>query len=223
LTTEYNKVILRSLAEAFEHVSVWAIGPQCILVGTDRPLSIDVAAFSRRFHEPAVEAELARVSLREPETLIAFLSLTEKGLPALVAGVPLNTDDHPILEFSAARNLTLPTIGENQAFLAGVREGFAGEFRRLLVPPPDDPDFSERIARRYTIVTETLHALAALNEGDWEGAEPHFERAFALSPTDPYLCRLFEVSAGRILEMYRDRGDRTMSRRIADAMKRHLP
>ncbi|RME47147.1 MAG: hypothetical protein D6795_14490, partial [Deltaproteobacteria bacterium] len=178
LPVAYNKVIIHSLEAAFPHMSVWALGPQCLLIGTMQPLRLDVAALERRFLSPAVQRELAPMGLVRIETFLAYLSLTEKESERLVQGVSLNTDDHPILELSASRNLTRPTIGENQAFLAEVRRsaGMKRRLRELLVPPPDDPTFWERMDRAYEMVTILLDALAKANMGDPEGAQRDFER-----------------------------------------------
>jgi hypothetical protein len=76
-----------------------------ILVASRQPLVLDLAALERRWEEPAVRADLARVGLERPEHLLACLVLGPEGVRALAARGHVNTDDNMYVEFRGPRDM----------------------------------------------------------------------------------------------------------------------
>src|SRR5262249_53985319 len=71
-TDETLSLVLRTFLSVFPYASIWqpAVG-DLILVGSARPLHVDLEATSRRFAEPAVRSDLARVGLDSLVTVLA--------------------------------------------------------------------------------------------------------------------------------------------------------
>ncbi len=80
-------------------------GTDCILVGSRRPLKINLAELDRRWAGPAVAAENARVGIDRPEDLLASLYTGPDDVRAIVAGATIHTDDNMYVEFHASREM----------------------------------------------------------------------------------------------------------------------
>lgn len=98
------RMVARTFMEAFPHTTLW-FTPQrrhIILLGTKKPLRIDFRALSEKLGNQRVRDELAQFSVRDAYDLVSWFLMGEDALAKYVKGVPVNTDDHPILEFTPA-------------------------------------------------------------------------------------------------------------------------
>jgi hypothetical protein len=137
MTSKNIKTILRSFAEVFRYTYVLAaedLSSDVILVATNHPLPLDVAALRRNFDDPVLAKELKRGGVASAEDIISYLLLTPDEIPAFTAGSPLNTDDDAIIEFNAPRDL-LGSARTADPYLARVyaAEWPYGHFDRFLV------------------------------------------------------------------------------------------
>ena len=76
-----------------------------ILIGSRRPIRIDLGELERRWANPRMRAENARIGFERPEHLLACLTLGPDAVRRLTAGAALNTDDNMFVEFQAPRNM----------------------------------------------------------------------------------------------------------------------
>ncbi|MGB0590306.1 MAG: fused MFS/spermidine synthase [Myxococcota bacterium] len=100
-------MVIRSFAEAFAHVEIWQLYPtDLLLVGHGAPPRPDLAGMAERLARPAIAQDLARVKVPGLDGLLSLQAMTHGGVATLleVPG-PVNTDDHPILEFEGPRRL----------------------------------------------------------------------------------------------------------------------
>jgi spermidine synthase len=98
------RMVARTFMEAFPHTTLW-FTPQrrhIILLGTKKPLQIDFRAVSRKLQNERVRQELAQFRVRDAYDLLSWFLMGEDALAKYVKDVPVNTDDHPILEFTPA-------------------------------------------------------------------------------------------------------------------------
>jgi predicted membrane-bound spermidine synthase len=102
---EVIKLVLRTYASVFPHVSVWfALGHDLLLLGFDRPArALDVDALEDRFGQPDFSAGFARVEIESFPQLIAHELLPLGTLHAVELEGPVHTLRHPILSHLAAR------------------------------------------------------------------------------------------------------------------------
>jgi spermidine synthase len=98
--------VYRSLLATFQSVFPETLvfvsnqpGTDTILVGSRRPLALDLAQLERRWETPAVRVELARIGMQRPEHLLAALVLGPESVRRVAAGARLNTDDNMYVEF----------------------------------------------------------------------------------------------------------------------------
>ncbi len=112
------KTIYKTFQEAFPYVVAWTPGDlsaDTILIGSARPITLDVSKLERLVADPATSAELARGGLARAEEIVAQVILTPAEVPAFAAGATVNTDDNALLEFSAPRDLLAAGRGERFA------------------------------------------------------------------------------------------------------------
>ncbi|MHC4591406.1 MAG: fused MFS/spermidine synthase, partial [Planctomycetota bacterium] len=95
------KMLIRSFQAEFPYTSVWYkhTSDFCSLIGTPRPLAIDFQDLERRVNRPEMRDHLARSNVVDVyDFLDSFCFADDTAERALGEG-PLQTDDHPYLEF----------------------------------------------------------------------------------------------------------------------------
>jgi hypothetical protein len=77
-----------------------------LVVGGLQPFHLDPGVMNRRVaNSGLVQRDLGRVFIQNMWDLWATLVTLEKGVKFFVGSGPLNTDDHPILEFSSPKHM----------------------------------------------------------------------------------------------------------------------
>ncbi len=100
------KTLVATLSATFPHVVAFADGADLLLVASRSPLTLDPAVWHQRLSQnPAAAEALARSGIDDASDIAATIVADERGLRQWSAGAPLHTDDHPILEFTAARQM----------------------------------------------------------------------------------------------------------------------
>jgi len=100
LSTAEFTMLIRTFRAVFPEATLWYLGPgHAILIGTLKPHMLDHAALADRLERPAVRADLAESNLDDPDEILSLLVLDAAGVAALAGDGPLNTDNHPRVEF----------------------------------------------------------------------------------------------------------------------------
>ena len=103
LTPETFATLARSFIEVFPEGNLFAVwrNSDAILIAAPRGrrLALD------RLHDPAVLALLEKAHLASPEALAANYAAPLSALGPLAAGAPFNTDDRPVVEYRAPRDM----------------------------------------------------------------------------------------------------------------------
>ena len=201
------QMVVRTYQEVFPHVSIWAASPNdFLLVATPRPVRVDLAAVARRVAEsPALREDFERFGWADGNLVYRFF-LGEEDARRYGAGAPINTDDHPILEFSAPVALYGSSPQKNDEFIRSYRTRDLPE-----IAGDDAARFSgplatlraARIAWTYGHVVEARHRLSRVGleqadpavaaergrvlflVGDLDEADRQLRIAEALAPGDP--------------------------------------
>ena len=102
---ESFRSVAASFAEVFDGPTLWSsTRADFMLIGSRGGLSVDLAVLERRMARPAVAADLERISVHSPATLLGRMVMDGAGLDAFVEGARLHTDDNALLEFDVPRN-----------------------------------------------------------------------------------------------------------------------
>lgn len=108
------RMILATFSAVFPEVTLWQVSQaDLIIIGRPKPAgSLDWPGVARRQAEVG-EKLRAYLGVRDPMDLFSYYITDRTGIEGLTRGVPINTDDHPLLEFNAPLALYSDTMFEN--------------------------------------------------------------------------------------------------------------
>lgn len=100
-TASEYALILRTFRQVFPDMTLWGDGS--LMVGTKRPLTIDVDAYRRKLADPAIRKVLERYNLDREDKLLKQFVAAPDDVRRLVGDGPVTTDDHPLVEYFLSR------------------------------------------------------------------------------------------------------------------------
>lgn len=155
--------LVRTFHEVFPHTYVFelAAGQDLLLLGSARPLVLDLARLRTRLAVPAVASDLRRIAeveadfpdMRRPASLLATLRLGPDDIAAFVDDAPRNTDDGGFVEFSAPRSIFVKRGSEIAAALARHIDVL-----RYVDGAEADPSFITELAKAYLVFRQPVAA-----------------------------------------------------------------
>ncbi|MBI3327060.1 MAG: fused MFS/spermidine synthase [Nitrospinae bacterium] len=105
------RLILRTFASVFEHVSLWSTVPaDILLVGSSSPLSLDFKRLEERFDQGAVREDLRRLGIDSLPTVLSLQVASDATVRRLAGKGRLNEDRFPILEYEAPKAFFLGLV-----------------------------------------------------------------------------------------------------------------
>jgi spermidine synthase len=185
------KVEIQTFLAVFEHASLWlvppvgpedgikSLGADMLLVGSREPQRLDWPRLERAFADETLAAAIrtSRV-LEDPLALAAAWTMGRPELErfaedraAFPRGTPLNSDDHPYLEFVAPRRTVMrPSEAARQATAQYAAMGAAaGDSRAALTGVPAlvaggsrAAEFLRELAERHVAAVQPERAVKAL-------------------------------------------------------------
>jgi len=116
ITPENLRIAFRTFVDVFPHVQVFKTGADIILLGSQSDFSFDYQSLAERLTRPEIRKLMAEIEIRTPGDLIArhYLFGADAAHRLAAAADRLNTDDRPVLEFSARFNLGEQILGQHQ-------------------------------------------------------------------------------------------------------------
>ncbi|MDA0577622.1 MAG: hypothetical protein O3B24_05930 [Verrucomicrobia bacterium] len=197
-------MLLRSFATAFPHAAVFFTGYDTILLGFTEGAGIDMEVVAHNFGRPAVAQSLADVGVTEPGQLLEMLVLElQQGAEELSPGT-LNTDDRPLVEFSAPRSALAYQPDRNQRVLL---EAYAVEpdLTRYNLPEA----WTAKVQAGRDAMRLTLAANLQREGGDARGALELLYAALRRSPANPITQNELTAALAGAANAFRVRGDVT--------------
>jgi spermidine synthase len=127
LTDGELRSILKTFHAAFPFVAVhygggFKGGGHLVLLGSKRPLRIDIPRAEALFLSDTVRADLADVNVLALPDLFAGFLFDETAVDAFVGGAPLNTDDKPVVAFGESNPSDATASPSTLAALASHRQ-----------------------------------------------------------------------------------------------------
>jgi len=146
---EELRIALATFASVFPHVSVWAfprLRTDFFAIGSQEPLTVDPLHLAKAL-QGAVLEDLRTVGAEDLWRFAGGLLLDEAATGPFCRGARLNTDEHPLLEFSTPRHLyatalKLRTLGSAYA---------AGQRSQWTFAPEDGPAVLEHLGFRLSL------------------------------------------------------------------------
>lgn len=118
LDTADYLAIVRAFVGVFPNTLLFYTGEDTILLGFRDEVALDPARIRARFAQPRVSASLGELGLTQPETILGMFVADLRHAPGLTAPGAINTDDRPIVEYSAPKSaLRYTTFGTCRALL----------------------------------------------------------------------------------------------------------
>jgi spermidine synthase len=184
MSPEDLRTVIATFQTVFPHTTVWqdTFGRDLFLLGSENPLNIDLGRLVRRAALPGVKKDLARIDGDEPLRLLNRFVMDEAAAARFARGAGLHTDDRPILEFSAPRNLYSLTLDQNLKRLAEFQsdvlpllsETGSTEFERQSLRNM----LADHVDSRFHLVRAEIHITA----NETELARSELESALRLDP-----------------------------------------
>ena len=101
------QMLVRAFLDVFPETTLWEEGRPgpLLLIGTKRPLRIDVADLARRVQREPVHADLVRLRYPDAAAILDLFIAGPERTRQWVADVPPVTDDHTFVDFSTPKRL----------------------------------------------------------------------------------------------------------------------
>lgn len=166
LFPEDLKMVIKTFRSVFPHTVIWdTIRGDLLLIGAKEPLALDFAALQSKYDSiPGLREDMGRLGFRSALAVLADFTLNEEETAQASQHALLNTDDLPLLEFSAPNSLFLDTVDLNRRMLkAFVRAEFptiAGLPEELL----RSPEFRRNLGQAFWAKEMPEDALRQFDE-----------------------------------------------------------
>lgn len=187
LTSRDLELILRTILDVFPHATLWRGGfsadrPVLAVIAQAEPVPLEPDRLAERFRERRKSPELSR-SQAVGLTAMFYAGNLDSLRPDL-EGIPVNTDDRPVLEYESPIHQRRQRAGE-AGFLVGMdlARWFADLARRA--PPANDPYLADLAPDELDYVRaggSLFEAGVLARAGDPDRARAAFERFTELVP-----------------------------------------
>jgi spermidine synthase len=119
LDPEDLRMVLYEVQRRFPEVSLWVTDSDLIVIGSRRPQKLDAGRLARIVNSDAGMLHDFRDFLHseQPEGILAYYVMSNEAVRKFASKARRNTDDHPLLEFHAPRQLFSDTRDLNIGLL----------------------------------------------------------------------------------------------------------
>jgi len=171
------KTIMATFYRACPNMTLWMASNDALLIGSKEPDRIDLDQIEARFAaDPAYARDLRTMGITNGAAFAGRLLLGTNQVIEVIDGATITTDDRPILEFSAPRNLYKDTAAQNWRWLkAERREGI-----ETSLTGSDEAIKRFRASRAATALV--IEAGFLVHEGNNDGAIRLYQEALRIQP-----------------------------------------
>jgi spermidine synthase len=166
LSTDNLRSLIRTFHAVFPNALVFETlkGTDLVLIGSTSPITMDVAALTKKLASEPIAADLGRVGIPDPYHLLAHFRLGSQEVTAFAGEAPLNTDDNMLIEFSAPRWLHSETSADNRIALLNAWRGIGPYMRNGHHTPREKARLYIHLARASFDRREMLQARSYVKE-----------------------------------------------------------
>lgn len=189
LSPENLKVILRTFATAFENVTVWygdinSRLPTLLVMGSAEPLNIRPDKLASSFAIPGVREDM--IEADDPLSFLSFYVMDRAGVMGFTEGAGINTDNMPIIEFTAPRYIwkrsenaviNFKTLMERRQKVTPLVAGAAG-----------DAELSKAIDRYFDARTGLLSGKVNHATENYSAEYGDYRKSASFAGREPYLA-----------------------------------
>lgn len=155
------RAIIRTFCEAFPHVLLFSTirDADMVMIGSESDIQMTEALAQQLVHKNVgMESEMLQIGVSDGYDLLSHYLFDRDVAMKMSEGVPLNTDDNLLVEYSAPKNLHRETSTENFLMLLPL----------AATPLESVPDAAGllRLAQAYDARDDDVRALIALKEAE---------------------------------------------------------
>lgn len=172
--------IVRSFVKIFPNTALFYTGFDTILIGFKGEVALNAQVLRRNFEVPAVKRSLAEIGFTSPEMLLGMFVADLSQHPEFAGSGRLNTDEHPVIEYSTPRSALHYTTEANQAALLSAFTPIPEAWLEGL-----DDATAEKLKREHEAVRLMLQAAVLRARDETEPAFKLLDEALATSPSNP--------------------------------------
>jgi spermidine synthase len=192
MSEEDLKAEIRTFCAAFPGHSLWFIpyasdkpllSGDLLLLGSREPRPLDYALAGRALRDPKLAPDLKRCGIEDPFLFLSHRLLEQEELTRYTGPGPLNSDDRPLIEFSAPKSLLRSTLGGAQS-AAGI---FSSLDRAARLPFPAVENAPPSAASSPASRALLLRRIGGYycSQGLLERATALLMESLRLNPSDP--------------------------------------
>lgn len=189
LSPEDLKVILRTIATAYEHVSVWygdvnSQEPTLLVIASQKPLVIMPDRLAKELEIGRVKDDM--IESADPLSFLSFYVMDREGVMDFTKGAGINTDDNSLIEYMAPRNVwkRKENAVSNFASLIDKRRKVAP----LVAGAMGDTELLKALDRYYEARTNILKGKVEHALNNYPKELDDYQKAASYSPHDPNLA-----------------------------------
>ena len=110
LIPEDFKMVMSTFSSVFPHKQLWSssFGVDYLMIGSDEEIEVNLDRIERKMEVEEVASDLEGIGITSLTDFLAHFLLADEAWDDMIQGSPINTDDMPVLEFSAPKSLYLP-------------------------------------------------------------------------------------------------------------------
>ncbi len=179
---EEVKQAIQAFRAVFPHCLLFVETADAIILGSDRPLRIDVDRWRRYLEKPLIARDLQEVGLSSVSQLLSTYMMDNSGLQEYAGKFTPVTDDLPTLEFygyDASNRAGLATnvreIVDHRAGLGSLLSHLEGQLTE------QETDY---LTKLYPLESDYLRAYANYASGDYLTAQDGFALVLEVAPED---------------------------------------
>jgi hypothetical protein len=188
LSDREARMTVKSFMEVFPHTTLWLtpLRQHSILMGTLEPLEIDFQALQARMQAVGFPEEFAELHVEDAMDLLSWFVMGEEALVEYVGDTPINSDNHPYLEFSPAFAYFVADLykADNMEEMRKHRESVVPLLVNLGETPEDSAAVAERIRARFEATQHSMRGDVLLTLGREDEARMEYDLALLIDPDD---------------------------------------
>jgi len=182
LAPEDVAIVVRSFLEAFPDGSLWATEFDGLLIGATDNINIDTVQLNALLDKRRIFDDLDEIGLADPFAICGLLIAGPRQLDPWAASAPLNTENHPIIEFNVPRSAYKITHISNLAMLHALRSDPADRFRDTSITVTGLSNTERELIDWVRGADLQRDGLIALGHHRYNDAEALLRAALAVQP-----------------------------------------
>ncbi|MCK5529490.1 MAG: fused MFS/spermidine synthase, partial [Kiritimatiellae bacterium] len=181
LSKEDYLIIARSFTHVFPRTVLFFTGYDTVLVGFTDDANIDLKIAQKNYQIPAVKRSLSEIGFTSAEMILGMFVANLADNDVIGNGT-LNTDNHPVIEFSAPRSTLHYTPDINMQTLLDIFSPIPEELAKTLTQ-----EQLAQVTAEHQALQKTLQASIAKVKGDGEKFFQLLQEAMQLTPNNPVI------------------------------------